>query len=327
MKVDHAAKAANDDTTETPTLGEHLDKAQAASDAAAAKAAKKAKGKKTKDVPEVKLDTEDALRHELAVLRERLHAFEKRREAEQALLSNRDAILHELEGCKNRTSAKKQELSETEEKIAALLRQPMPTKWEDTPIGRAIGDTKEPTPPPAMPWKEVLPQISEDRMRMLGDDTKGELPTVDAICGALMDPKAMAGEKRTVAQTVECYGTPNIVTHLWKDPQTGACRAHVVPLCTKDEFQQLHEKKYGRAVKDFDQNDESKVQRQHGGEFCGLMVKANRKTYVVGPQDTALHLAYLPPDKATDAKGPEEVELPKDDAKPAKKSKRSKADE
>lgn len=35
-----------------------------------------------------------------------------------------------------------------------------------------------------------------------------------------------------------------------------------------------------------------------GGEWCGLTVKVSRKSYVVGPQADALHLAYLPPEPA-----------------------------
>lgn len=60
------------------------------------------------------------------------------------------------------------------------------------------------------------------------------------------------------------------------------------PLFTKDEWQQLHEAAYGRAVEDFDQNDEAKATRTAGGADCGRVVKVGAKKFVLGPESHGL---------------------------------------
>lgn len=253
--------------------------------------------------PDIPTEKEAALTNEVAQLKERLRYFEERREKEQHLLSERDSALAAIEGAKARVAAEKKGLAEVEEEIAALLKEPMPmpVRFEHTPIGQAIEEAKqEPAAPPAEPpppaWLDLLPPVQPDAVKLLDTAAGDELPTVDALCGALLAPQAMMGGKRVIKQAVQVYGTPWIVTHLWKDEAAGACRANVVRLYTKDEYQQTHEAKYGRAVGDFDQSEEAKAQRQVGGEWCGLVVKVSRKVYVVGPQADALHLAYLPPE-------------------------------
>lgn len=76
------------------------------------------------------------------------------------------------------------------------------------------------------------------------------------------------------------------------------------PVVTKDEWQQLLEKDYGRAVKDFDQNDEAADTRKKGGEDCGRMVKVSRSQAVLGPESQGIVItvpdAMLPvPEGAT----------------------------
>lgn len=294
MITDTAALAANDDTN-VKTLGEHVEEAAPQAPPADADPAN------PEPPPEIPSEREAQLMRENAALRDRLSCFEARRETEQHLLAKRDSNLHSIESAKNQVAAYKKELAETEAEIAALLRQPLPQAFAETPIGKAItaaetdGST-EPAPP-VLGWTTVLPEVPPESVRLLvgvGD----ELPTVDAILAAELAPQAMEGEKRALkaAQTVTCYGAPWLVTKLWRDEEMGAMRANVVQLLTKDEWQQLHEEKYGRAVVDFDQSDEAKEQRQRGGAWCGLVVKVGRKAFVVGPQERAMHLAYDPPE-------------------------------
>lgn len=329
--VDTAALAANDDTN-VKSIGDHLDAAaQAVTDQPAAgqdspanppattgevapttgENAPEAVPVNPEPPPEIPSAIESRLMAENAALRDRLRYFEDRRSKEQSLLAQRDSALAAIEGAKARVQSCKGELAEVEEEIAALLKSPVPMAFEATPIGRVIAeaeqeedDDEEPTepaapePPPVPAWESLLPAVGPDAVKLLDAAAGDELPTVDALCGALLAPQAMMGGKRVLKQSVQVYGTPWIVTHLWKDEASGACRANVVRLYTKDEWQQSCEAKFGRAVGDFDQSDEAKAQRQAGGEWCGLVVKVSRKVYVVGPQADALHLAYCPPEPA-----------------------------
>lgn len=335
--TDSAALAAKDDTN-VPSIGDHLDAAaQAITEqpaesngttpatsgeiapepgeiAPAAAAPADAVPSNPEPPPEIPSAKEAALTSEVAQLKERLRYFEERREKEQHLLSERDSALAAIEGAKARVAAEKKGLAEVEEEIAALLKEPMPMpmRFEHTPIGQVIAEAATalaaPEPPPVPAWESLLPAVGPESVKLLDAAAGEELPTVDALCGALLAPQAMMGGKRATKQAVQVYGTPWIVTHLWKDEATGACRANVVRLYTKDEYQQTHEAKYGRAVGDFDQSDEAKAQRQVGGEWCGLVVKVGRKVYVVGPQADALHLAYLPPEPT-----PAAVDAPADE--------------
>lgn len=299
--VDTAALAANDKDL-TPTLGDHLEAAQAAVTEQPAAAGDSPAESPTTDAAPEPSAIESRLMGEIAVLKDRLRYFEERRGLEQSLLAERDSHISAIESAKMAKASAQKELAETEARIAALLKQPMPQAFESTPIGQAIaaaeGEAAAPAAPPPTPWESILPAVGPESVKLLDAAAGDELPTVDALCGALLAPQAMMGGKRVLKQSVQVYGTPWIVTHLWKDEASGACRANVVRLYTKDEWQQSCEAKYGRAVGDFDQSDEAKAQRQVGGEWCGLTVKVSRKSYVVGPQADALHLAYLPPEPA-----------------------------
>lgn len=246
--------------------------------------------------PDIPTEREAKLQRELQHALDRLAAFEARRGKEQQLLADRDATLHAIEAAKAKVAAEKKELSEIEAEIAALLKEPLPAPFSETPIGRVIaeaGGTAAAPAPTVQAWADLLPPVEPDSVRFLvgvGD----ELPTVDQVVGALITRESMAGEKRSLraTQVVECYGRQWMVTHLWQDEETAAARANVVPLYTKDEWQQTHEGAFGRAVQDFDQSEEAKAQRQAGGEFCGLVVKVGRRALVVGPQKDALHLVH-----------------------------------
>lgn len=302
--VDTAALAANDKDL-TPTLGDHLEAAQAAvteQPAAAGDGPADSPATIPEPPPEIPTQREADLQRRLTAAEERLRYYEERRGLEQSLLAERDSHISAIESAKMAKASAQKELAETEARIAALLKQPLPQAFESTPIGQAIaaaeGEAAAPAAPPPTPWESILPAVGPESVKLLDAAAGDELPTVDALCGALLAPQAMMGGKRVLKQSVQVYGTPWIVTHLWKDEASGACRANVVRLYTKDEWQQSCEAKYGRAVGDFDQSDEAKAQRQVGGEWCGLTVKVSRKSYVVGPQADALHLAYLPPEPA-----------------------------
>lgn len=275
MDTDTAAKAAHDETN-VPTVGDLV----AAS---------------TEAPPEIPTAREAKLERELAQVKAQLRAFEERREKEADLLSQRDAALASIEAAKNRVAAHKQELAEVEEHIASLLREPMPKPFEETPIGKAIAAASDPAQPGA--WESMLPAVAPESVRLLTAAAGDELPTVDAICAAILPAQAMEGENRKIksTQTVQVYGTPWIVTAIWKDESTGSMRANVVRLYTKDEWAQLHEAMFGRCVPDFDQSEDAGEQRKQGGPWCGLVVKVGRAVFVVGPQKDALHLVYDAP--------------------------------
>lgn len=303
--VDTAALAANDKDL-TPSVGDLLANAQEAvteQPAAASDSPAESPATIPEPPPEIPTQREADLQRRLTAAEERLRYYEERRGLEQALLAERDSAISSIESAKNAKASAQKDLAEAEAKIAALLKSPPPQAFESTPIGQAIAEASQGAPavPPPTPWESILPAVPADSVRLLDASAGDELPTVDALCGALLAPQAMMGGKRVVKQSVQVYGTPWIVTHLWKDEASGACRANVVRLYTKDEYQQTHEAKYGRAVGDFDQSDEAKAQRQVGGEWCGLVVKVSRKVYVVGPQADALHLAYCPPEPAQEA--------------------------
>lgn len=229
----------------------------------------------------------EGLKQRIVGLEVELKAHLDRREKEQNLLAKRNACLHAIEGAKARLGAEKKGLAEIEEQIAALLAS-SPTPWSDTPIGRSLKEEETPE------WNKILPPVDPGSVRVLGEASGFELPTIDLICQSIITDQEMQGEKRTITKTVGCYGTPWIVTAIWKQEQTGALRANVVPLHTKEEWQQIYEEKYGRHVEDFDQSDEAKDQRQRGGKWCGLVVKVGRKVFVVGPQTGAMHLVHDP---------------------------------
>lgn len=305
MTTDTAALAAND-----KTLGDHLAAAQAsdqpppADSTTAGEIKPDAVPTNPEPAPEIPTQREADLQRRLTAAEERLRYYEDRRNMEQSLLAERDSAISSIESAKNAKASAQKDLAEVEAKIAALLKSPVPQAFDQTPIGRVISEAQAGTEPvpPVLGWTKVLPEVPAESVRLLvgvGD----ELPTVDAILGAELAPQAMEGEKRALkaAQTVTCYGTPWLVTKLWQDEEMGALRANVVPLLTKDEWQQGHEEKYGRAVADFDQSDEAKDQRQRGGLWCGLVVKVGRKAFVVGPQEQAMHLAYDPPEAEQDA--------------------------
>jgi hypothetical protein len=79
------------------------------------------------------------------------------------------------------------------------------------------------------------------------------------------------------------------------DSDPAETRFFAVRVYSLDEWAQLHEAEFGRAVKGFDQNDEAKQQRQTGGTNCGMVVKVGRRTGVLGPEREGLVLVVPAP--------------------------------
>lgn len=245
------------------------------------------------------------LTHALKLLRAELDNFKFRRDKEQELLSERDAALHAIESAKNNVAAEKQNLAKVEEEIAKLLRSPMPVLWKDTPIGQFVSSAPEhqaPALPEAVtaeappPWQDVLPAVDPSMVRLV--ENESDLPSLESLEALVCMASIMEGEKRK-PPTVMLFNRPYVVTAGWNRPPWDAqpgesipTRYNCVPLFTKEEWAQLYEDAYGRAVADFDQSDEAKARRKNGGPWCGLVVKIGRSTHVVGPQEAGMHLVY-----------------------------------
>ncbi len=118
------------------------------------------------------------------------------------------------------------------------------------------------------------------------------IPALEHVGGILP-----ASEKPQTVKTVDAFERPHLVIG-WLTGGGGAesvswvkeglSHWYLQPLYTKDEWQQLHEKEFGRALMDFDQNKEAQEQRQRGGVDCGRAVKVGKKLYFVGPRREVL---------------------------------------
>jgi hypothetical protein len=237
----------------------------------------------------------DTLKVRIQSLEDELRAHHEHRAKEQELVQERSAAIHRLESAKNAVAACKGDLSDIEARIAALI-----TKGAAGVQTSLFPEAGEPVD--VAPWEQVLPKVLDDSVRIL-DPADPELPKMAAVSLALLADEVMRAEKRQIPATVTAYGRAYIVTDLWKN-DAGAMRANVVPLYTKDEWQQLAEDKFGRAVEGFDQSDEAKEHRTRGGRWCGLVVRTGRKVWVVGPQEHALHFVHQPAEPAEPIAGP-----------------------
>lgn len=239
--------------------------------------------------PDIPTASEAKMADRIRELEAELATQKDYRRKEMELLASRNAAIHSIEGAKNRLAAEKKGLAEIEEKIASLI--------ASGPDGQLDlrDQLKEDVDVDGVefhsPWEDSLPAVPAESVRMLGTV---ELPTIDQIMSNLLPVEVMQGEKRQIKGTVDVYGTPWIVTAIWQDEATGALRANVVRLYTKEEWSQNCEAEFGRFVEDFDQNEDAKALRMKGGEWCGLVVKVGRKVFVVGPQQHALHLVHDP---------------------------------
>lgn len=116
----------------------------------------------------------------------------------------------------------------------------------------------------------------------------------DDLSGFLLEDGALTvGEKAPKITDI----VVNCLEHDWLvidavDTKPGAVPCPVkfllLPIFSIDEWQQLCEKDFGRAVDGFDQNNEAKARRTAGGPDCGRIVKVGRKKGVVAPMKNAI---------------------------------------
>lgn len=93
-------------------------------------------------------------------------------------------------------------------------------------------------------------------------------------------------------KTVDAFDRAHLVIDavcLGNDEDADAPRRFLLlPIYTKDEWQQIHEAKFGRAVEGFDQGDEAKAKRIQGGPDCGRVVTMGKKRGVIAPLSDAV---------------------------------------
>lgn len=125
-------------------------------------------------------------------------------------------------------------------------------------------------------------------------DAKKLKLTASDLGDRLLEEGALAiGEKapKIGEITVQCMERDWLVVDA-ADTQPGGkpcpVKFLILPIYSTDEWQQLCEADYGRAVDGFDQNDEAKARRTAGGIDCGRVVKLGRKKGVVGPLKHAI---------------------------------------
>lgn len=221
-----------------------------------------------------------------------LKAHKKYHQEEQQLLNEIKAAEATLESKKGAVQVAKEDLSAAHEALAAHVAGGVQTSFLDQPKKQ---DQTGNAPTIAPDWAKVLPQVDAKSVRVF--PVKG-CPDQKKITTNLIQPELMKQEKRKIEEPIEAFGVPWIVSALWIEEKTGASRANLLPLLTKDEWQQLHEKDLGRAVDAFDQTNEAKHLRQKGGPWCGLVIRSGRQVYVVGPQSSAVHVVHPAPEAA-----------------------------
>jgi hypothetical protein len=205
---------------------------------------------------------------------------------EQAVLNEIKAAEATVESKKGALQAAKADLEAAHESLAALVAGGVQTSFLDQ---RGSSPVKPKEEPLVAEWSKVLPPVPPDQVRCYPSPG---VPVQQVVRLALTAGEAMTQEKRKVDAVVEAFGTPWIVSAIWTEAATGATRANLLRLYSKDEWAQLKEADFGRAVDGFDQSDDAKAARQKGGAWCGLVVRHGRKVFVVGPQSDALHLVH-----------------------------------
>ncbi|MFM2089551.1 MAG: hypothetical protein RLZZ127_40 [Planctomycetota bacterium] len=217
-----------------------------------------------------------------------LAAHKKYHSEEQMLLNEIKSAEATVESKKGALQAAKEDLASAHEALAAHVAGGVQTTFIPEPKKDAKAD---PAAGVAQEWAKILPPVDPKSVRVW--PAKG-CPDQKTITTGQTMPEAMKQEKRKV-EPIEAFGIPWIVSALWIEEKTGSSRANLLPLLTKDEWQQLHEKTLGRAVEGFDQTDDAKHLRQKGGAWCGLVVRHGRQVYVVGPQSSAVHVVHPAP--------------------------------
>jgi hypothetical protein len=230
--------------------------------------------------PEANSQTEvQQLRQEVERLGRELRAHQEREAREKEAAGLVRATEHELEGAKAHTAAIKEKLAQANQALAAIVMGGAQTSFlEKKPEDAG----EEPASEAERRWLGCK-QVDAEKARVT-------FPAIDEVCPMGHEPLAPS-EKPLSVTPVTLYGElPFLVAeHYGTDGfRCFAC----LPLLSKDEWQQLYEAKYGRAVEGFDQSDEAKHQRQLGGPDCGRVVKLGRKKAVVGPKEQALIVCF-----------------------------------
>lgn len=213
-----------------------------------------------------------------------LSAHKKYHEKEQAILREINRAEAAVEARKGALNAAKENLVAAHEALAALVAGGVQTDFIEADKGKKTDDELQ------SEWAKILPPVPPESVRVF--PIKG-CPQQDDVKNSLVLPETMAQEKRKVEALVQGFGVLWIVNALWTEEATGSTRANLLPAMTKDEWQQLHEADYGRAVDGFDQSDDARDVRQKGGPWCGLAVRHGRQVFVVGPQSSAVHVVHV----------------------------------
>lgn len=237
-----------------------------------------------------KLTPMEALKEENKRLKDELAAHRKRVDTEHSLTAQVRRRERELEAAKSVVGGCKQALGDAIKELTDYLSGGVQTEHPDL------------TPKPALPPKEEAPAPTAEPARY-------NLP-VDQRIAVDLKPEDLAGLViRSIPQADkptkidkklihEFMGMPYIVRQGY--PEEKPTRFFLQALKSKDEWQQLCEADFGRAVEGFDQSDEAKAQRQIGGEDCGRVVTVGQKKFVLGPERFGLVLVCEAAEKAAE---------------------------
>lgn len=243
---------------------------------------------------------------EIEQLREELGLFKDRVAGEKAILLRIRTAEAKVESAKMALSSEKERLSQAHDELAAFIAQE-PGKQQEIPFG------EQPVNDGAMGWFEqgaaafnqgrhldtcALP-LGESRLAW----ERGWRDARVQKCGG--GPIASASLSSDIEALLESLGdelpvsekpvTVSTIEHLDRDwivyrgcgTKPTESRHVIVPLYTKDEWNQLHADTYGNPVAGFDQDNGARDRRQKGGIDCGRTVKVGRKSLIVGPLSDA----------------------------------------
>ncbi len=281
-----------------------------------------------------------------------LAAFRKRVSTEKDIVSEIKVCESRVESAKSQLSAAKEQLGHAHERLSAFVGGDVQTELPfgdeghrtayeqgyaayDPKLAGAINPYQN--DPQKSEWQrgyeagekaKNLPAWAQQKLMVVRwdpNDGSIKLPNRELSDGAKAEIRR--GKLLTVSDnTVREFERDYLVLEHEFDASLALC----LPLYDKDEWSQLYEDKFGRAVEGVDQSDEAKLHRQTGGEFCGLVVKHGRKKAVIGPMKDGVVIDYNIPDEATEmaeraattgkdaaaGKEPETLELGGDDQPP-----------
>lgn len=144
-------------------------------------------------------------------------------------------------------------------------------------------------------WEAHMKPVREGQT-IIADN---KLPKLKVVRAAVVQPIVFNGGKKKIAkeQVLTVFETPMLATAIHDDAALNETRVNLVRLYSTDEWTQIKSEKYGHFVAEYDKNDETKETRQKGGPWCGLMIHAGNKPWIVGDQDEALHVIFKTEEK------------------------------